>query len=173
MADPVTGAIYDGIKRGITVCMENDCYASAVILLFSGMDAMANLSLPVSQAEVTGADFIAWCDKYIRMPGNEQLTGIELYSARCAVLHTYGVDSKLTRKGTARRLAFMDVSIPEVRFDPNVDPTFAIVSVAALALAFFGGIDRFIGDLFSDPARKPDAEYRLNQLLNQYSTKRE
>jgi hypothetical protein len=166
--DPIQSAIYDGIKRGIQLCIDNECYGCAMILLYSGIDMMANLSTPLSQSRVTRDDFTRWCDRYIRLPGAEQINGLELYSARCAVVHTYGVESDLTRDGRARQVAFADRCVPEVRFAPSVDPTLVIVSIDALAKAFFAGIDRYVMDLFSDPAKKSDAEARLKKLLTQY-----
>lgn len=44
--DPIVNVIYGGIKRGIEVCLENECWDSAVILTYSGIDTMAHLSIP-------------------------------------------------------------------------------------------------------------------------------
>lgn len=38
---PIINAVHNGIKRGIRVALENDCLDSAVILILSGIDAMA------------------------------------------------------------------------------------------------------------------------------------
>ncbi len=49
MKEPASlGAIYDGIKR-INVCMENDCWGSATVLIFSGIDTVAWLTAPSGQ----------------------------------------------------------------------------------------------------------------------------
>ena len=68
-------AIYEGIKKGIEATFENECYGSTVILILAGIDAMAYLSMPAEQLEVTSNDFISWVENYIRFPGKEQLTG--------------------------------------------------------------------------------------------------
>ncbi len=164
-SDPVSSAIYDGVKRGINVCLENRCFGSAVILTYSGIDTMANLTMPQNQTDVGRDDFVNWCETYIRFPGQQQLTGLELYGARCAMLHTYGVDSRLSREGRCRKIGYMSRSVPEIRYAPSVDPDFVLVSIEALATAFFAGIDRFLVDLFADPDRAPTAEQRLQQLV--------
>jgi hypothetical protein len=41
----------------------------------------------------------------------------------------------------------MDKSVPEVRYNPDVAKDFCLVSVLALAEAFFHGIDQFLVDL--------------------------
>lgn len=170
--DPINSAIYDGVKRGINVCLENECFGSAVILTYSGIDTMAYLAMPENQTDVTRNDFVQWCDKYIRFSGQEQLTGLELYSARCGMLHTYGVESRLTRSGHCRKLGYMDRSVPEIRYSQKVDPKFALVSIEALAKAFCDGIDRFLVDLFTDSARAAIAEQRLQQLVVPFSDRR-
>ena len=163
--DPLTNAVHDGIKRGIRVCLENNCLGSAVILVYSGIDAMAYLGMPLDQADVGKTDFIDWCDKYIRFCGGQQLTGRELYGARCGVLHTYGVESRLSRRGDCRKLGYMDRSDPEIWYAPSDNPNFALVSIEALANAFFVAVDRYLIDLFADASRAPVAEKRLRTLL--------
>jgi hypothetical protein len=169
MASPDSlSAIYDGIKRGIIVCMDADCWGSAMVLLFSGIDTIAWLASPAAQESATKSAFIEWCDRYVRLPGSQQLSGLELYSARCAVVHVYGSESNITRDGKARQVAFMDVSVPEVRYDPKVDPSVVLVSISAMAKAFFAGIDKCLVDVFADPVRAAAAEKRLTKLLTQY-----
>jgi hypothetical protein len=43
--DPIINAIYRGIKRGIQIAIENDCFDSAIILILSGIDSMAYLGM--------------------------------------------------------------------------------------------------------------------------------
>ena len=164
-SDPLHNAFYQGIKRGISLTFDHHCYGSCLILIYSGIDAMALLGRPLSQLEVQRADFIAWADRYIRFPCAEQVTGEELYSARCALVHTYGVESRGTRQGL-RRIGYSDRTIPEVVVNPAIDPTLVMLSIAGLRDAFFAGVDRFLIDVFSDEARRPDAEARLRQLMN-------
>lgn len=152
------------------MCLENNCYGSAAILIYSGIDTMAYLAMPANQTNVRRDDFVQWCDRYIRFCGPEQLSGLELYSARCAMLHTYGVESQLTRSGQCRQLGYLDRSVPDIRYAPSVDPELALVSIEALANAFFAGIDRFLVDLFADSTRATTAEQRLQKLVVSFPT---
>lgn len=81
------------------------------------------------------------------------------------MLHNYGVVSKLTRQGKCRMVGYMDKSIPEVIYDP-VDKDLVMVSITGLAEAFFRGVDRFIIELFGDPAKAPLAQQRLRKLVH-------
>ncbi|KQC08570.1 MAG: hypothetical protein APR62_04460, partial [Smithella sp. SDB] len=127
--DPISKAIYGGIKRGIQVAVENNCYGSAVILILSGIDSMAFLNMPESQTDVTRTDFIDWVNRYMKFPCKEKLTGADLYGARCAMLHTYGVVSKMSREGKCRMVGYMSEAVPEIRFNPKVNNNFVLVSV--------------------------------------------
>ena len=158
-------AIYDGIKRGIQVSLENQCYGSAVTLIYSGIDAMACLGMPATQEDATRRDFVSWCERYIRISGRETVTGLEWYAARCAVVHRFGVRSRLSREAKVRLIGYMDRADPPVRVNPEVSKEVILVSIHALAEAFFAAIDRFVIDLFADPSRREVAEKRLRELL--------
>lgn len=163
--DPIINAVHNGIKGGIRVAIENDCLGSAVILILSGIDSMAYLAMPATQDDVTRSDFVRWAEQYIKFPCNEQLTGLDLYGARCAMLHNYGIASDLSRKGKCRQIGYMDRSVPEVRFEPKVSRDLVLVSVPALADAFFFGVDKFLVDLFVDKKKASVAEQRLEKLV--------
>lgn len=164
-SDPLNNAVYDGVKRGIRVCLENECFASAVILVYSGIDTMAFLSMPEGQKDVTRADFVHWCERYLALPGERQITGLELYAARCATVHTYGVRSRLSREGKCRMLAYVDHSEPPVLFSEAASKELALVSIKHLAQAFLDGVDKFLVDAFSDQASARVVEERVQQLL--------
>jgi hypothetical protein len=163
--DPIANAINNGIKRDIRVALENNCLGAAVILVLSGMDTMAYLGMPPNQENVTRTDFVRWADGYIKFPCKEQLTGMDLYGARCAMLHNYGTASDLSRQGKCRQVGYMDKSIPEVCFEPTVAKDVVMLSVPALAEAFFCGVDRSLIDLFADRNRASIAEQRLKNLV--------
>src|SRR5947207_720247 len=139
--DSIVNVIHNEIKEGIRVALTNGCYASTVILVLSGMDTMAFLAMPDGQTETTRTDFIAWAEKYIHFPCKEQLAGIDLYGARCGMLHQHGVASKLSREGKCRMIAYMDRSVPEVIYKPHKEKDLVMVSIEALTEAFFKGVD--------------------------------
>ena len=166
--DPVINAVHSGIKCGIRVTLEKKCLGSAVILILSGIDAMAYLGMEAGRDDVSRSDFVEWADRYIKFPCKEQLTGLDLYGARCAMLHSYGTASALSRTGKCRQIGYLDKSVPEVCFNPTVSQSLVLVSVPALAEAFFTGVDRFLVDLFADRNNAPLAENRLKTLVQSF-----
>jgi hypothetical protein len=173
LTDPIISVIYGEIKRGIRVAIENECFASAVILIFSGIDTVAWLGMPEDQQNVTKNYFIKWVDGYIKFPCDEQLTGLDLYGARCAMLHSHGVASDLSRKGHCRMVGYVARSVPEVRYNPEVDKSLVLVSVLALAEAFYNGVDQFLVDLFANKKRAEVAEKRLAEFVKKQPIKKE
>lgn len=165
--DPIINVVYNGIKKGICVALDNECYAAAVILTYSGIDTMAYLSMPSNQEDVTKGDFIAWAEKYINFPGKEQLTGLEIYGARCGMLHTYSVFSKLSREGKCRVMGYMDKKPgPPVMYKPKISKDLVMISIKALTDAFFNGVDKFLVDLFADKQKGKVAEERFKKLVH-------
>jgi hypothetical protein len=149
--DPIINVIHNSIREGINVTIEQECDASAVILMLSAIDAMAYLVMPEGQEDVRQQDFISWADQYIQFPGKYQLTGADLYGARCAMLHSFGAQSKMSRKGECRVILWMDDSDPPIVFRPELQPGHVMVSILALRDALFKGMDRFLVNLYKNP----------------------
>ncbi len=163
--DPIINAIHKGIKAGIEATLDGGHLASCVILIYSGMDTMGYLDMPAGQQDVTRADFIRWAENYIKFPCKDQLTGADLYGARCAMLHQYGVVSRMSREGQCRMIGYMDKSVPEIRYNASVHPDTVMVSVPALKEAFFTGIDKFLINAFAGKEKAAVVEERMKSLV--------
>lgn len=167
--DPLYNVIENGIKRDIDVVIENGRWRAAVMLIYAGMDFMAFLDMEAGQVEVTRADFVRWADRYMRFPCKEQVSGEDFYGARCAMLHSYGTDSRMSRAGKCRQIGYMDQSVPEVRFDAKVDADLVLVSIRALKKAFFDGVNEFLIYAYATPAKKAVVDPRLAQRIHAFN----
>jgi hypothetical protein len=169
--DAVNNAIYKGIRRGIEVTIDNGCLGSAAILILSAIDAMAYLAMPEQREDVTKEDFILWAGKYIRFPCREQLTGEDLYGARCAMLHAYGAQSKMSREGKCRVILWTSRAVPPIMAHPAT-PGYVMVSVPDLRDSLFAGVDRFLIEVFRERSSKRAelVNRRLNSLVQEMST---
>lgn len=168
--DPIWNVVHEGIKGDVRFALQHERWRAALILVFSGIDSMAFLGAPASQNEVKREDFVAWSERYIRFEGEHQLTGLDLYGARCGFLHTYGAVSRLSREGHCRNVVYgyrQDRQrCAPVIFRPEVDPTMVIVSIEALADAFLRGVDRSLVDLFAEKGRAAVAERRFRGMFH-------
>ncbi|SRR6266568_2812504 len=163
--DPIVNAINEGIRGDIQFNLDGGRYRAVLMLTYSAMDAMAFLNMPANQSEVVRKDFIGWASSYIRFPGVDQLTGEDLYGARCGLLHAYGADSKLSRAGQCRRLIYIHgpTNKPVIPYAGTM--ALVMVSIPALVRALFEGIDTFLPQLFAHSERRALAEERLKKLV--------
>ncbi|MFC1915282.1 hypothetical protein ACFLW4_01090 [Chloroflexota bacterium] len=170
--DPLINTIYQGIKRDIQVTYDNECYRAGLILIYCGIDAMAYLGMPIHQAEVHASDFIKWVEEYLSPNLKDsvtQVTGMELYIARCAVVHTYGVESPKTKSGSARAIGYMVSGEQSIAWDATVNPNLILLRLETLRDAFFTAIDRFLIEGYADKQKQPILETRLSNLLKTIS----
>ncbi len=167
--DPLINAIYQGIKRDIQVTYDNECYRACLILIYCGIDAMSYLDMPTNRAEVHTDDFIQWAERYLSpylKNKTTQITGEELYSARCALVHTYGVESRKTKSGSARAIGYAIGGGQSVVWDVTVDPNVVLLRLETLRDTFLTAIDRFLIEGYADKQKQPILETRLITLLN-------
>ena len=164
--DPIVNVVHGGIKRDIRLLLDQDALRGALLLTLAGIDTMGYLAMEDRQENPTRRSFVAWADRYVRFACAETITAMELYAARCAALHNYGTESSLSRTGKCRQILWMSEAQPEIRYNAMKQPGFVVVSIPALAQAFFDGIDRFLVDTYSDPKRKERAEARFKKIMH-------
>lgn len=137
----------------ISVALEGNCIEPALILIYSGIDAMSWLDSPAGQEDVTKTDFLNWCEKYLLHPqADSNLTPLDLYAARCGLLHLHTADSRLYRQGKVTKLFYSrKVQTGEIGFDQmKVDkewPMWADVDI--LLQRFRSGVNTFRTDVAS------------------------
>lgn len=163
--DPIINVVHRGVKQDIRTLLESGGLRGALLLMLSGIDTMAFLVMDDAKADVTRSDFIQWADRYMRFPCAEQVSGLELYAARCAALHAYGTESRLSREGCCRQIGWISEARREVVYAPQKHPDTVMVSIPALVRAFFAGIDTFLVDTFADPVKAARAEKRFKKLM--------
>lgn len=163
----VSNVILEGILKPIDLLLEKNHYRSALVLLYSGIDTMAFINLPPEKEAVTRMDYVAWVDQYIKFPCAEQVKGIELYAARCGVLHTFTPDSELSRKNKVRRIIYVSAHTPEVSYNPSVAEDVVLLSVYGFFTAFIDGVQQFLGDLQKDKERETQGLKRIHAMFHE------
>ena len=163
--------VQSDIKDPIKIVLKHKKYRSAVMLILTGIDTMAHLSMPANKKTQDCYDFVEWADRYILFEGKEKLTGLELYIARCVTLHSYSDYSTMLGLGNCRKIEYTDQSKPDaINYNPEESDKTVKVSVNALSDAFFKGADRFFDYLFSDNEKALLVEKRLDELLLKFPT---
>jgi hypothetical protein len=89
--------------KGIALSFDNELPEQALVLIYSGIDTLGLLAAPSSVTDATRSTFIPWCEAYIvprvQSVEGDPVTAMDLYGARCGVLHTSTPASALGRKG--------------------------------------------------------------------------
>ena len=171
MTENILKTVQGDIKDPIRIVLKNKKYRAAVILILTGIDTMAYLSMPAGKKTQDCHDFIEWVDKYVLFEGREKLTGLELYIARCVILHSYSDYSSIMSMGDCRKIEYTDQSNQdETEYNPKESDKIVKISVKALTEAFFKGVDRFFDYLFSDNEKALLVEKRLDELMLKFPT---
>jgi hypothetical protein len=92
------------LGSGIEACLDSGLHLPALVLLYSAIDTTGWLDSPTSEA--TRDSFTKWVDDYLLKAKALGCTSLELYGARCGLLHTFSPDSRLSLERKARRFCY-------------------------------------------------------------------
>ncbi|MFY9314790.1 MAG: hypothetical protein WAO95_04430 [Burkholderiales bacterium] len=130
------------------------------------MDTMAYLSRPAGQAAQTRAEFTAWVEKYLKGHPDQpyQYRGLDVYAARCAVLHSYGSEATLHRAdNTIKIFAYHDDG--KHMCDETADARLVLIGLMSFLNDVRIGAGSFLEDCEKDAALRALVEPRLGGLL--------
>jgi len=163
--DPIIRAIYKELKEPINLLIKQKYYRASIILIFSAMDALANLARPNDADMNTPQDFKLWVSRYLRISGTDaKITPEDWWSARNAYIHTHSPFSRDTESNKAGYVIFAWGNVP-VWHNPK-NPEMVVVNIPTFRDAFFQGIDNFVIEAFAsaNEERRKVLEERLNKM---------
>jgi hypothetical protein len=145
------------LGSGIESCLEKKLTAPALILLYSGIDTAGWLDSP--DRDATRDSFLKWVEHYLLKAMPFACTALELYAARCGLLHTMTPDSRLSFEGRARRICYAWGTARMEDVQQGIELTsssgkYVAVHVNELFEAWRLGVLRFSNELEADPARR-------------------
>lgn len=155
---PAYKAVFvDHIAADVKFCFQNQRWVGGAQLLMSAIDIAAGIERPAEKLDTDRTDFIAWRTNISAYPGPVTLTGLDLYAARCGLLHGYTTNAKLVREGKAVSLGWVDSMDPPVR--ANEDQSLVIASLSALFKAYLNGV--------ADSLKRINGNEALAALVNE------
>src|SRR5262249_53703022 len=127
------------------------------ILAYSGVDALAWLNRPYNVEDVRAADFQEWLEAYFLPGSGFGGTTLDLYGARCGLVHSNTSESRLNRQDRARKVFYyrdrdqVKTGIIQLLMNERLPPLFIDVDqfVAALKTA----VERFLNAVAVDAAK--------------------
>lgn len=158
-----------GQLRVIASCVDAGYPEGGLILIYSGIDTLGFFAAPLGTSDATGKTFKDWCENYLlrnlQSVEGAPVTAVDLWAARCGLLHTSTPASTLGREGKARELWYQFRGRAGVNLMANVQLEPLGLDVEHLAVTFKEGGLAFMNDLKQDKARFQIAEQRAGSLL--------
>ncbi len=161
MWNAITGLIAQ-IKR----CEEAGATAAAVAMAYIAIDTMAFLGLPTDRNKQGRGDFVAWVDSYLKGHENQpyQYRGIDVYGARCALLHAFGSEVGYHQQFPhVKKFGYHDGG--QHTFDPAINEHLVIIGTASFLNDVSIAIGSFLQACQADPALRARVEDRLPRIL--------
>lgn len=155
---------------GIRLCVDAKLFMPALILIYSGIDFVSALTRPSDQQETDRNVFITWVDTY--MPCQRlNITGADLYGARCGILHAMTSDSRLHAQGKAKRIFYAWGNAKTHPLNSLLNGTSNVfLKIEDLVDAFIDGITKFAAQLDGDEALRKALTARANKIFASYET---
>jgi hypothetical protein len=160
-ASPVGGTGEDALLANtrdllaaIRLCLTNHLRMPALTLIYCGIDFMAALGQQSANKSKSKERFVLWADSNMDCQQRLGVSSIDLYAARCGIVHSYTIDSDLSEKGQACRILYAwgnaDIEEP-ARFLQSLGCPEKIIKIEALFEAFAHGVEMFGERLEHDP----------------------
>jgi hypothetical protein len=90
------------LKASVEDCLACGRVLSCLTLLYSAIDVLA----ATDGHGKTQKTFVAWVDKYMLPNTNLRFSALDLYAARCGIVHNFSAESDLSRAGKAKKLVY-------------------------------------------------------------------
>jgi len=157
---------FHSIGHDIKAALDNGAPMGAVILTYAAIDAMAFLSMPETKSEVTRKDYVEWTERYLKADSSQpyQYEGIDIYGARCGLLHRYGGTSSISDRGKCKVFAYHDGS--EHIYNPSISDKLVLISMSRFVNDFFGAIKAFLRDAIADEGLRGRMNRRMGDILH-------
>ncbi len=151
------GDLVEELQAGIALLLEAHKQMPAMVLVYSAVDLLG--ALDSDDGVATRDTFIDWATRYMDPAGTIGCSGLELYSARCGLLHKRSPTSRLTRAGDARRFIY---AIDQPLSPPKQSPDGPVIVYPPwLWVSFRDGASRSVTEVTNDGTRS----LRVNKNL--------
>jgi hypothetical protein len=157
----------NNIIKSIELCLNAKLQISSLVLLYSGIDIMAWLNRPVSEEFATRDDFIKWVDDYLLPNPNIKCEAIDLYAARCAIIHSYSFSSRLSEEGKAKEICYAwgKANVKALQNDLDRRYEKPAIHINDFLEAFKEGVEKFKLSIKSDKEKEKIVYGRANKYF--------
>jgi hypothetical protein len=150
----------------IKKCENAGAITAALAMSFICIDAAVYLGLPEGREKQGRSDFIDWVDRHLKADPRQIYTyrGIDVYGARCAVLHSFSSESDFhLANPQAKIYGYHDGGMHAV--DSNIDDRVVLVGIPSFIDDVVHAVVQFLEESQSDEGMKSRIESRTQQML--------
>lgn len=164
MNDKVPKPLFD-MGESLKFNLKHGHLPASLILAYSYIDCMASLIMPENQKQVTGDDFQGWIDKYMEADQNQsyQYQGIDLWGARCGLVHRYSPYSSISDRGECKVFQYHDGG--NHIYERSISENVIMISTPRLIEDFYKAMMSFLKDLMEDAELLERAKPRFSKLF--------
>ena len=167
--------VFSKMFAAIDVCLKSNIKLPALLLVYTLIDIASWLD---SDEKSVKKRFIGWVDKYMLPNSTLQCSSLELYAARCGLLHNYSATSDLSsnevrrifyawRPSRAADLANLILLNTQILAKLGKEAVEEIVAVQAedIILALQTGVDKFLSDIAADSQSAQRAYAKAEDMM--------
>lgn len=154
---------------GIELCLENKLNSPAQVLIYSAIDIVSWLASPEKYA--SKVSFIKWVEAYL-LPGSSiKATALDLYAARCGIIHTLTPEAKPIPNEKPRLICYVtgDSTVDLIQRSIELSgktSRFVAVHINDLYKAWRLGVKRFWEEIECDPGKKLRAYSKARKFFS-------
>lgn len=90
----------------IDILYKQQLYGQMLVVMYSAIDSFGLIDSDLSNKKATSHTFQEWVKKYITRDPKLNIEPIDLWGARCGVLHTHTSKSDLSRRSKAKEIQY-------------------------------------------------------------------
>jgi hypothetical protein len=153
--------------EAITLCYEKKFINPVLILIYSTLDTLSYLDR-VNDEETVKERFIRWVDTFLLLPNSKlKCSSIDLYAARCGMVHSSTAESNLSKDGKAKEIYYAighKDSLTEIIKRMKKEGEIVVIKIPELFLEFHQAYFRYLKYLSAND-KLPLFIERINKIM--------
>lgn len=155
------------LVEAVDLCFERKFIMPTLALVYSGIDILGWLD--GSDSESVRDRFTRWVDKYLLPAKPLGCTALDLYAARCGIVHTFTTDSDLALKGRADRVTYASGTSRADTWQRAMTMMgmrgWVVIKAEDLIGVFKLGLAKFLDEIAQDQVRAQNVYARAGKFL--------
>lgn len=143
--------------RATEICIAENLIIPALILIYSSIDSTSWLASDDDNQPVAKR-FQSWVDNWMLKKFNLPCTAIELYAARCGILHTLTPTANLNDKKGIRQISYAWGTTKQEDLDKTIklidNQQYVAVHINDIFFSFRNGLYEYLEEIEKDAIRK-------------------